>query len=157
MMALENIRNAIKATLEGVAQIGVVTDFEPWATRREQFLTYFKSGPLAYLQGWTITRESSAEEKLSQERRNKRRHLMVIRGYRALDQDGSTEKAFQDLVETVCGALRAKELDQLPDAGVPTALLVGPPSVRIAEARTFSDFLVHYVEIIMPVTEEVTF
>jgi hypothetical protein len=105
------------------------------------------------MQGWTITRESTVETKRDQERVNSRRHLMVIRGYRALDQEGSTEKDFQDLVETVCAALRVKELDHLDG----TALLVGPPSVRIAEIRTFSDYLVHYVEITMPATEEVTF
>lgn len=152
-MALADIRTALKIAVSGVASIGVVTDFEPWATRKETFLTYFKSGALAYMQGWTITRESSLEEKRTQERSNSRRHLMVIRGYRALDQDGATEKAFQDLIEAVCAALRVKELDALDG----TALLVGPPSVRISEPRTFSDYLVHYVDIAVPVTEEVTF
>lgn len=152
-MALSDIRTKLKAVLDGVTSIGVVTDFEPWANRKERFDVYFKSAALAYMQGWTITRESSIEEKRHQERVNSRRHLMVIRGYRALDTEGATEKTFQDLIETICGALRAKELDQLDG----TALLVGPPQVRIAEARMFSDYLVHYVEITMAVTEEVSF
>jgi hypothetical protein len=104
------------------------------------------------MQGWTITREASLETKRSQERLNSRRHVIVIRGYRAIDNDTSSEKAFQDLVESVCVALRAEELDQLNA----TAHLVEPPSVRIFEPRDFAGYLVHYVEIVLPIVEEVS-
>lgn len=152
-MSLATIRSAIQTTMQAVADIGVVTDFEPWATRKERFLTYFKAEALAYMQGWTITRESTLERKRDQQRTNSRVHVMVIRGYRAMDQEGTTEKDFQNLIETVCAALRVKELDHLDG----TALLVGPPAVRIVETRTFAEYLVHYGEIALPVTEEVTF
>lgn len=152
-MALADIRAALKTTLETVPAIGVVTAYEPLATRKEHFEAYFKHAALAYMQGWTITRESSAEMTRTQARTNDRRHLMVIRGYRALASQGASEAAFQDLVEAVSDALRAKENDQLGG----TADLVGPPSVRIFEPRDFAGYLVHYVEIVYPASEPKTF
>lgn len=152
-MALADIRTRIKTVLEGVAAIGVVTDWEPLTTRREDFLTYFKASALAYMQGWTITREQTTERVRNQSRANDRTHLMVIRGYRAIDNATASEKSFQALLEAVCDALRAEENGQLDG----TADLVGPPVVRITEPREFSGYLVHYAEIAFPATEAKTF
>ncbi len=153
-MALSDIRGAIKTVLDAInPTIGVVTAYEPLTTRKEHFDTFFKSGALAYLQGWTISRESSGETVRDQARVNERRHLMVIRGYRTIDNKGASEAGFQDDVERVCDALRVKENDQL--AG--QADVVGPPAVRIFEPRDFAGYLVHYVEIAYPVTEPKTF
>ena len=152
-MPLAGIRAALKTTLEGVASVGIVTAYEPLTTRREHFESYFKHAALAYMQGWTIMRESSLETTRNQARTNDRRHLMVIRGYRTIDSQGASEAAFQDLVESVCDAFRAKENDQLDGQ----ADLIGPPSVRIFEPRDFAGYLVHYVEIAMPIVEAKTF
>ena len=152
-MPLSEIRSAIKTTLDAVASIGVVTDYEPLARRQEDFERFFVNATLGLVRGWTITREASPETVRNQARVNDRRHLMVIRGYQAIGADGTTEKAFQDLVETVCDALRVKHNDQLNT----TAREIGPPSVRVLEPRVFSEYLVHYVEIAMPVIEDKVF
>lgn len=149
-MSLATIRTALKAAIESVTDVGVVTDFEPLATRQEHFETYFKAPALAYVQGWTITREATLERGHVTQA-NQSAHLMVIRGYRALSIDGSTEKAFQDLVEAVRARLRLEQRDQL--GGV---AMVDPPSVRIFQPLTFAGYLVHYVEITLRCVESLT-
>lgn len=149
-MSVQTIRTALAAAVASVASVGVVTAFEPLATRREDFETYFKHASLAYIQGWTLTRESTDEREKDTEE-NWATHLFVIRGYRALGTDGSTETAFQDLVEAVRARLRREQRDQLGGE----ATFVGPPSVRIIEPRTFGGYLVHYAEIAVRCTEAV--
>jgi hypothetical protein len=152
-MPLAAIRAAIKTTLEAVSNIGIVTPYEPLTTRDEDFKRFFFKATLGIVRGWTITREASPETVRNQARVNDRRHLMVIRGYEAVGVDAAGEEAFQDLVETVCDALRVKHNDQLNS----TVREVGPPSVRIIEVRKFSDYLVHYAEIAFPLIEDKTF
>lgn len=154
-MALVDIRTAIRTAMLTVANVGPVTAYEPFVRRQEDFKTFFKDGALAYIQGWTITREASPERMRDAAHTNERTHVMVIRGYRAIDQDAvnPSEPAFQDLIEAVCNTLRAKENDQLDG----TCLTCGPPSVRIFDPRAFGEFHVHYVEIAYPVTEPKSF
>jgi hypothetical protein len=147
-MALSDCRGALKALLVAITAIGPVVDYEPYSERVEDLLTLFKSPALGYLQGWTITREASAERDKDTES-NWREHLFVIRGYKALS--GASETDFQDLIETICASLRAAQDDAL--GGVAT--LVGPPSVRIVQPRVFAGVLVHYTEIAQRVTEAV--
>jgi hypothetical protein len=146
-MALENIRTAMKTALLEVPGIGVVTDHEPLATRKEDFEGFFKHADLPYVQGWTITRESTGE-RASSTAATRRDHLMVVRGYRAIGATGATEKAFQDLVEAVCVRLRRELRDQY--GGIAAA---SPPTVRVVEPRSFAGYLVHYVEIAQTCSE----
>lgn len=149
-MALNDIRAAIAMAISSVTDVGVVTAYEPLATREEDFKTFFFSKTLGYVQGWTITRETTTERDKDTEA-NWTTHLMVVRGYRALGTKGETEAAFQDLVEAIRTRLRREQRDQLGHA----ATFVGPPAVRIFEPRTFGGYLVHYVEILLAVTEAV--
>lgn len=149
-MALADIRSAIKTAMQTVASIGVVNDYEPHATREETVRTFFKSAALAYLRGWSITREMTPELNANTHQ-NASAHLIVIRGYQALDTAGATEKDFQDLVETVRVELR-KAMRTTYGLGA-AVVLVGEPSVRIFEPRSFAGVLVHYVEITQSVTE----
>lgn len=148
-MALSDIRSAIKTVVAAVTSIGVVSDYEPHVTREEDFRTFFKHASLAYLRGWSITRESTLELNANT-LENGSAHLIVIRGYQALDTAGSTEKDFQDLVETVRVELRKAMRTCYSLASV---VLVGEPSVRIFEPRMFAGVLVHYVEIVQVCTE----
>src|SRR5918999_689436 len=156
-MPLANITSAIKTTLEAVSGIGIVTPYEPLVRREEDFKRFFVNPTVGKVRGWTITREASPETVRNQARVNDRRHNMVIRGYEAIGADAATEPAFQDLVETVCDALRVKHNDQLNS----TVREVGPPSARLCEARNFpgaaDGFLVHYAEILFPVIEDKVF
>lgn len=146
-MSLATIRTALAAAVGQVASVGVVTDYEPLATREEDFKAFFLSSALGYVQGWTVTRESTEEFGLGEDgaslEQNWANHLMVTRGYRAVGSAGSTEKAFQDLVEAVRTRLRTEQKNQLGGQ----AAIVGPPNARIVEARTFGGYLVHYAEI----------
>jgi hypothetical protein len=149
-MALADIRTAIAAALAEVTEIGKVNAYDVLATREEDFKTFFFDQDLGYVQGWAITREMTSEKDKDTEM-NWSTHLMVIRGYRPIGAGGTTELEFQDKVEDVRVRLRREQRDQLGQ----TATLVGPPSVRILEPRMFGSYLVHYVEILLPVMESV--
>jgi hypothetical protein len=149
-MALAEIRAAIASAMTQVTAVGKVNAYEPLATREEDFRTFFLDPLLDYVQGWSITREMTTERDRDTES-NMSTHLMVIRGYRALGLSGGTEEAFQDIVEAVRTRLRREQREQLGGE----ATFVGPPSVRILEPRMFGSYLVHYVEILLPVTESI--
>jgi len=151
-MALADIRTGIQLAMQEVTRVGIVNDFEPWARREEHFRDYFFDQGLGYILGWTITRQATQETDNSHEPTNFSEHMMVIRGYRALADGASTEKDFQDLVEVVRTRLRREQLAGYHYNG--TCVLVGPPQVRTIEVRTFSDYLVHYGEIVQLCTEE---
>lgn len=154
-MALADIRAAIATVMGEVPGIGVVNAFDPLAQRKEDLEAFFRPavsvGILAgYLLGWAITRESTIERDATTEQ-NFAEHVMVIRGYRTLGAGGATETDFQDLVELLRARLRREQRDQL----LGSATFVGPPSVRILEPRKFSEYLVHYVELVLRCTEVV--
>lgn len=147
---------ALQARLETVPQIGVVTGWEPLANTRAEFETYFKAPTLAYVLGWSITRESTAVGPYTMGK-NLQLHQLVIRGYRALDNAAATEREFQDLIEAVTAALRLEETGKF-NAG---AIQVAPPQVRLVEPRLFGfgdgAALMHYAELGLEVAEAVTF
>jgi hypothetical protein len=147
-MSLDELRTLWKQRLEAIAPtIGVVTDFEPYVDREEDFKTFFLSETLGYAQGWTITREASAERGYD-DTKNYRAHSFVFRGYSALNTAGASEKAFQDLVETVTATLRREMRDQLGGKA-----MVAPPAVRVVDVRKFTTILVHYAELTITCTE----
>ena len=147
-MALAEIRAAIATALATVANIGKVNPYDVLATREEDFKAFFLDRTLGFVQGWAITREMTTETDKDTEM-NWSTHLMVIRGYRVIGASGATEADFQDLVEVVRARLRSER-----DLGG-NATFVGPPIVRIFEPRMFGAYLVHYVEILLPVREMV--
>ncbi len=146
-MSLAALRTAIKAALESVSGIGVVTDYEPLTARQEDFERFFRPNGAAYAQGWTITREATGERGSVTEG-NRRDHTFVIRGYRTIGSDAATEKAFQDLIESVCERLRKEMRDRYGETA-----MVSPPSVRLVEPRNFAGYLVHYAEIVQICSE----
>jgi len=159
MPFLADVRAALKARMETVADIGVVNDFEPAVRREADLRTHFKHADLDYLLGWSISRESATEigEGIS-DCTHLCQHLFVIRGYYALDgSNGDTANDFDALVEAVRTKLRLEARDVL-QAAAPTAQaqFVGPPEVRIIEPREYGGVLVHYAEITLRITEHVT-
>jgi hypothetical protein len=149
-MGLAAIRTQLKTVLEGVANIGIIHDYERWAAEWSTVLETFKVTIQGEdrIQAWTITRETTPAVDLDTER-ELRRHLMVMRGYRALDDSVGSEKEFQDLIETVCTALRGQRAGGL--GGLVTEL--GPAQVRVVEHRLLASVLVHYAEITMQAEE----
>jgi hypothetical protein len=153
-MPFADIRPAVKAVLEAVDGVGVVSDFEPWVRRLEELKTFFQPENEDALRGWTISRESVVESYGSLSRGEaEARHAVVIRGYMSVSQQGATERTFQDLVDTVTAALLAQSLD---DAKFnQTVDYVEPPIVRAIEHREFSNDFVHYCEIVVGCRERV--
>jgi hypothetical protein len=148
-MALADIRTAIKARVETIPDVGIVSDWEPYILRDEDIRTYFKATTLDYFQGWTITREHTEEEPKTM-KWNYAKHTIVIRGYSAVNAAAFTEKRFQDLIELIRGQLR---LEQRNKFGVPNVVAVESPQVRVVDPRLFVGILCHYCEIVVRVTE----
>lgn len=150
-MSLAAIRTQLKTVVEGVTNIGKVHDYERWAAEWSKVLDVFKVtiGGEERIQGWTITREATPATDFAMTTQESRRHVMVLRAYRVLNDTKESEKEFQDLIETVCTALRGQRLGKLN--GTVTKLF--PAQVRIVEHRDLGGVLVHYAEIAVEAME----
>ncbi|OPX19129.1 MAG: hypothetical protein BZ151_10895 [Desulfobacca sp. 4484_104] len=143
-MSYSTIRDYIETQLNTIAGIGVVHDYERWASNWKDLLRLYQSS--SKLNGWSITRRSTSEE---WEARPvvRRRHVFEITGIYSLDDSAGSEKTFQDLVEAVCAKFRHD-----PNLGG-NCLLSGPPQVENVEARMFGSVLCHVAEISLLVEE----
>ena len=106
MVALADIRAAIVAKLEGVANIGAVNDYERYTVDLKDFKAFFVSS--GKVRGWTIRRISKrvispalGEVKVTNHWR--------IAGYFSFEDAKASEKTFDDLVEAVMAAFLADE------------------------------------------------
>ena len=148
-MAYSTILAKIKTLLLAVTGVGTkVYDFEQcdvgdW----NNYLTLFKEGSL--IKGWEITRIGAPEVEDSPSA-NLRTHQIVIRGFYSLNNASASEKTFQDLIEAICTAFRAKA----PDLEG-TAFMLAAPSVSVIENRMFGEVLCHFCEIRLDVTEHI--
>lgn len=150
-MSLEAIRSQYKTLLEGIGGIGKVYDYErstsgDWA----KFLALFKTAGNK-IHGWTVTREKTLERFLAGSS-SERIHEMVLRGYYAVDDAGASEKTFQDLIETICSALRPKTT-----LGGKADQVEAPLQVSIVEPRDFGGVLCHYAELRQRAQETTSF
>ncbi|MFQ5896242.1 MAG: hypothetical protein ACE5JJ_10590 [Nitrospinota bacterium] len=148
-MSLAAIRSQIKVVLEGVAGMGKVYDYSPYALTKSKWESLFLAG--GRLHFWSITRERTAERPFASGQ-VERAHGMLIRAFYALDEDAASpsEKTFQDLLEAAASALRSSPtLNGAAESS-------GPPQVRLVDWRLFSDVLCHYAEMALEVREEVS-
>jgi hypothetical protein len=102
------VRAAIKAKLVAIADIGVVHDYERYIREPSKLQALYVSGDPARLRGWHIRRISTREflEDIARWR------VVIgwrIRGFMAVDDEGTTEKTFDDLVEAIRDAFRADD------------------------------------------------
>lgn len=108
MPTIATVRAAIQATLSGVADIGVVHDYERWAARTDAFTALYLSATHGQIRGWYIRQLSRSERSP-----DVGRHAVIARwrlgGYMALDDSAQSEKTFDDLVEDVIDAFRADD------------------------------------------------
>ena len=149
-MSLAVLRSAIKTAIESVANVGLVHDYEPYLKTDAELRTFFQVSDAAAILGWTITRERTEEtDEFTEVDRDS--HLMVIRGYAALNGQAATEKAFQDTIEAVRARLRQERVNRFGNL-----FDVHPPNVRTVEAREYVGKGVHYCEITLACDEEVT-
>ena len=107
-MSLEAIRNQLKTDIEAVGVIGKVHNYnryvKEWKTYTREFTKDDK------VNNWEIVRtdftravHASAGAEAGVEYIN---HTFTIRGFYGLSDTQASEKTFQDLVESVCTALR---------------------------------------------------
>ncbi len=152
-MPLAAIRAAVKTKIETVANVGRVWPYEPHVAQDADIPAYFVPVGLAEIRAWTITRESTAETDTAPGNTcvNFATHLVVIRHWQALGAHAATEEAFQDRLEAVRDVFRAEQTTLF---GLASVFRVGPPSVRVVEARTLLGILCHYAELTLPVTEQ---
>ncbi|MBW2606140.1 MAG: hypothetical protein JRD05_00745 [Deltaproteobacteria bacterium] len=132
------IRAQVKAILSGVSGIGVVHDYERWATNWTKYLELFSTG--GRINGWQITRKKTSAVTASVTH-DSRKHTFLIRGIYGLKDSEATEITFQALIESVCAAFRSKY--QLND----TADNTEPVQVDLVENRVFGNVLCHFCEL----------
>ncbi len=152
-MSVAAIRAQIKAVLQGVTDIGQVHDYDRWEIDWGDFLTLFKStiSGTDQIRGWTIHCQSDGLSYPGTNNVGQFEHLFLLRGYLGLKDATATEKAFDDLVESVQKAF----LGNYTLNG--SAMNAEPLQVIVKEIRQLSDVLVHYAEIQLRVRERTSF
>lgn len=137
----------MKGKLEEVSGIGVVHDYERWASNWKDLLTLYQSN--GKLNGWSISRRSTAAEWVCMPEVD-RRHNFVITGIYSLDDSAASEKTFQDLIEGIEEKIRNDHT--LGD----TCVAAGPLQVETVEVRMFGSVLCHYCELSLAALEKET-
>jgi len=138
-MGLGDTREQIKATLGAVEGIGVVHDYDRWAVDWKTILDRLKD-PEGRINAWTISRTKTDDIEDTRSH-NLRIHHWRIRGVYGLKDANATELTFQDLVEDICDAIRAKRgfngtVDRSSAVQVP-----------MIDVRMFGGVLCHYCEL----------
>ena len=137
----------LKTILEGVSGIGTVYAYEPYTPDLRRFKELFVAG--GRVNAVTVTREATR----AVERTNtqvERQHRFVIRWYYAVDTEGTTETAFQALLEAAFTAL----LDNYTLGG--TAETSTPLQVDSVRPVMFAGVLCHRAEMSLEAQELVT-
>lgn len=108
MPTLAEVRAAVHGVVAGVSGIGVVHDYERFASGSDDFKALYYSATHAQIRGWNLRRVARAEASNA-----RGRHMVTarwqIRGYLALDDSAASEKTFDSLVEDVIDAFRADD------------------------------------------------
>ena len=148
-MPLATILTEVRAILLTVPGMSPkVYTYEPWAAQASAVRALFTAGPL--LHAWTLTRESSTEQRLATGHENVVIHTLRVRGYYSLGASGETATTFQTLIEAILTTFRL--LPALNGA----AETSGPLQVELVEPRMFCEVLCHYAELRLDVQELVT-
>lgn len=110
MIRLEQIRAALAAKVSGIADIGVVHDYERYADTDAKFQELYTSqiGGKKQLRGWYL-RRMSTEETSAAMGDYENAHGWILRGFMAIDDAHASEKVFDGLVESVRDAFRADQ------------------------------------------------
>jgi hypothetical protein len=151
-MTEATIRTAIYNAVNGVADVGLVYDYERHATEWSDFLNLFKTriDSIDQIRGWMIGYRGIAEAeggRFSGDRRISRTHRFQILGIMAIDDSEASEKTFSILAEDICDALDN-------DATIQGFMFAGPATLGF-DPSPFSGILVHAAAISFTVTESV--
>lgn len=107
MPTLADIRAAIVARLGTVADIGLVHDYQRYATDSAAFASLYTTtiSGRRQIRGWWVSRTATTESSPALGRYIVT-HTWRIHGYMSLDDAAATEKTFDTLVEAVRDAFR---------------------------------------------------
>ncbi len=152
-MSYATIRAAIKTAMEAVTGIvndqGKVHEFHPKFNRAENFEKFFKAAANNQVNGWSIARERTTERQQDSGFRYQIIEDILVRGYNGINKDGSSDLAFQDLIDAIKTALRGSLLiwvEQPEDED-------NAIQVDITNQQMFGSYLVHYCEMRFRVEE----
>lgn len=147
-MSESTIRTEIKNIISGVTDIGVVHDYERWASTDAGFIDLFRTtiGGVNQIRGWVISRKTPAGE----ENNEIRTHTFVIRGYMGLVDANATEKTFTALIEAACAAFRANP--KLNDTAASSEYI----TVNAVEQRMYGTDICHFTELALTVYEDIS-
>jgi hypothetical protein len=108
MSTLAQIRAAILAKHQAVANVGNVFDFERYVRDEAKFRDLFlvDIGGVRQVRGWWWRRASTVERSVSTGS-VMNVHTWQCRGYLALNDEQESEKTFDDLIEAFRDAVRA--------------------------------------------------
>lgn len=106
MSGVAAIRTAIATTLSGIANIGVVHEYERYAKNMKDLEALY--APAGALRGWFIRRETTGENSRHQGR-SVEQIAWMIRGFMSLDDSTSSELTFDGLIEDIRDAFRSDE------------------------------------------------
>jgi len=107
-MSYAAILAQIKSTLEGVAAVGVVLDYDPHSKDWGEKINFFRHTDHT-INGWSITRIAVPGQRstISQPPHEARTHAISMQGLYEISGSGSTsEAAFQAIVDAVQEAFR---------------------------------------------------
>lgn len=145
MSDLVIIRAEILATMNGVANIGRVHDYERYATRIEDFKELFYDADTKLINGWWFDRLSTAE--LDGDTGEVRRiHTWQFYGFRGLQDGIGSAKDYQILIDAICDAFRDNPtLDGAIDDNKNMDLPRGPVGIQVdaVEPVMFFKILCH--------------
>lgn len=110
MPTIDQIRAAIKAKIETVANVGVVHDYERFASEAAKFRALYLTGtaPNQRILGWHVRRVATREQYIAVSRWVVD-HDWQIRGFMGIDDADATEKTFDALIESIRTAFRDDE------------------------------------------------
>lgn len=103
MPALYEIRNAIVAEMQAIANIGIVHGYERYAAREGDFRTFYLydlGAGVQQIRGWYVRRRSTVQTREVMGS-HEDVHQWLIRGFMAIDDAAASEKTFDDLIEVV--------------------------------------------------------
>jgi len=142
-MSESAIRAEIKTILDGVTGIGIVHDYQRWASNKGKFIEFFKDIDTGAIYGWEITRTGAKIDKIS--RNYNVTHHYVLKGYYAVRDAVESEKLFNAVIESI--------VSTLVNATIPATQGTSVPQVPLIETRPVNGIQCHYCELRLDVSE----
>lgn len=105
MTSTQRIRNELQALISSVPGTGQVHPYERFAVKSQEFARLYQQGQR--VQGFFVHRQGSREYQYSSQL-NRVRTRWVIRGFASLVDAEATELAFDDLLDALRAAVRAR-------------------------------------------------